>query len=149
MYAFRQATDNDYDFLFALHRTTMREYIEPIWGWHEDWQEEYFRKKFDPRKRQIIVVNGEDAGVLVVEERLNEIYIGLIELLPKFQGSGVGTAILNDLKNKAAGQNAHLSLHVLNTNIKARRLYERFGFRAIYEESSRILMTYVPEPSRP
>jgi ribosomal protein S18 acetylase RimI-like enzyme len=149
MYAFRQAVDSDYDFLFALHRATMREYIEPIWGWHEDWQEEYFRKKFEPQKRQIIVVDGEDAGVLVVEERPNEIYLGLIELLPRFQGCGVGTSILNDLKNKAAQQKVRLSLHVLSTNIKARRLYERFGFRAIYEESSRILMTYVPEPARP
>ena len=149
MYGFRQAVDSDYDFLFALHRATMREYIEPIWGWHEDWQEEYFRKKFEPQKRQIIVVDGEDAGVLVVEERPNEIYLGLIELLPRFQGCGVGTSILNDLKNKAAQQKVRLSLHVLSTNIKARRLYERFGFRAIYEESSRILMTYVPEPSRP
>ena len=149
MYGFRQAVDSDYDFLFALHRATMREYIEPIWGWHEDWQEEYFRKKFEPQKRQIIVVDGEDAGVLVVEERPNEIYLGLIELLPRFQGCGVGTSILNDLKNKAAQQKVRLSLHVLSTNIKARRLYERFGFRAIYEESSRILMTYVPEPARP
>lgn len=149
MYAFRQAVDSDYDFLFALHRATMREYIEPIWGWHEDWQEEYFRKKFEPQKRQIIVVDGEDAGVLVVEERPNEIYLGLIELLPRFQGCGVGTSILNDLKNKAAQQKVRLSLHVLSTNIKARRLYEGIGFRAIYEESSRILMTYVPEPSRP
>lgn len=149
MYAFRQAVDSDYDFLFALHRATMREYIEPIWGWHEDWQEEYFRKKFEPQKRQIIVVDGEDAGVLVVEERPNEIYLGLIELLPRFQGCGVGTSILNDLKNKAAQQKVRLSLHVLSTNIKARRLYKRFGFRAIYEESSRILMTYVPEPARP
>jgi ribosomal protein S18 acetylase RimI-like enzyme len=149
MYAFRQATDSDYDFLFALHRATMREYIEPIWGWHEEWQEEYFRKKFDPLKRHIIIVDGEDAGVLVVEERPNEIYIGLIELLPEFQGCGVGTSILNDLKNKAARQKARLSLHVLNTNLKARRLYERLGFRTIYEESSRILMTYAPEPERP
>lgn len=149
MYAFRQAVDSDYDFLFALHRATMREYIEPIWGWHEDWQEEYFRKKFEPQKRQIIVVDGEDAGVLVVEERPNEIYLGLIELLPRFQGCGVGTSILNDLKNKAAQQKVRLSLHVLSTNIKARRLYEGIGFRAIYEESSRILMTYVPEPARP
>lgn len=57
VYTLRPATAEDYDFLFALHRAAMREYIEPIWGWHEEWQEEYFRKKFDPHERQSICID--------------------------------------------------------------------------------------------
>ena len=55
-YTLRPATPEDYDFFFALHRAAMRDYIETIWGWHDDWQEEYFRRKYDPGQRQIIQV---------------------------------------------------------------------------------------------
>ncbi len=144
MYTFRQATDRDFEFLFALHRESMRAYIEPIWGWHEEWQAEYFRQKFEPAGRRIIRIDGTDAGVLVVEERPGEMYIALIELLPKFQGRGVGTAIINRLKAEASDKGLSVSLHVLNTNKPARRLYERLGFRASSEEQYRIKMVCEP-----
>lgn len=140
MYALRPATADDFDFLFALHRAAMRTYIEPIWGWHEDWQLEYFRKKFEPTQRQIIVVNGRDAGVLVVENRPDEIYIGLIELMPDIQGQGIGTALLGRIKSEARDKNVPVGLHVLRTNGAARRLYERFGFRVVDEEAHRVHM---------
>lgn len=143
-YTLRQATDDDYDFLFALHCTAMREYIEPIWGWHEEWQEEYFRKKFDPTHRRIIRVNEEDAGVLVVEERPEEMYLGLIELLPPFQNQGIGSAILQSLMEQAKRTNLPLSLHVLKTNKRARKLYETLGFVLSYEEEYRDKLTYYP-----
>lgn len=125
----------------------MRVYIEPIWGWHEDWQEEYFRKKFDTRDRQIIVIDGRDAGVLVVEELPDEIHISLIEILPEFQGRGTGTMILNRLTREATSRQTLLSLHVLRTNQPAKRLYERLGFRIIEEEMYRLRMVF--EPKRP
>lgn len=144
MYTLRLATGDDLEFLFALHRQSMREYIEPIWGWHEAWQAEYFREKFDPAGWRIIRIDEEDAGVLVVEERPDEIYIGLIEMLPSFQGRGVGTAIINRLKAEASHKGLSLGLHVLNTNKPARRLYERLGFRATGEEQFRIKMICEP-----
>lgn len=125
----------------------MRVYVEPIWGWHEDWQEEYFRKKFDTKDRQIIVIDGRDAGVLVVEELPDEIHISLIEILPEFQGRGTGTMILNRLTREATSRQTLLSLHVLRTNQPAKRLYERLGFRIIEEEMYRLRMVF--EPKRP
>lgn len=147
MYRLRQATEDDFDFLFSLHRDSMRVYVEPIWGWHEDWQEEYFRKKFDARDRKIIVIDGRDAGVLVVEERLDEIHIGLIEILPEFQGRGIGTMILTHLTQEATTRQTLLCLHVLKTNQPAKRFYERLGFRIIEEEMYRLRMVF--EPKRP
>lgn len=144
MYTFRQATDDDYDFLFALHRSAMREYIEAIWGWHEGWQAEYFLKKFDPATRQIIVIDGVDAGVLVVEERPDEVYVGLIELLPAYQGRGIGTAIIATLLADAHRRDLPLALHVLRTNYPARRLYERLGLEVIEEDAHRYRMSAPP-----
>ena len=144
MYTLRPATDNDFDFLFALHRSAMREYIDAIWGWHEGWQAEYFQKKFDPSTRQIIVVDGGDAGVLVVEARPGVVYVGLIELLPAYQGRGVGTAIITGLLTGAHSRGLPLSLHVLRTNHPARRLYERLGLGVVEEEAHRYRMSAPP-----
>lgn len=143
-YTLRPATAADYDFLYDLHRTTMRPYIEAIWGWHEDWQEEYFRKKFVPLTRRIIQVDGTDAGVVVVEQRPDELYLALIELLPVYQGRGIGTAIVNGLKATAHAAGQPLTLHVLRSNGPARRLYERLGFGLVADEGERYLMVCPP-----
>lgn len=144
MYALRPATADDYDFLFALHRSAMRPYIEALWGWHEEWQAEYFLKKFDPATRKVIVIDGVDAGVLVVEERPDEVYVGLIELLPPYQGRGIGTEILRQLAADAHRRGLPLALHVLTTNEPAQRLYKRLGFTPVAEEEHRRRMILAP-----
>ena len=145
MYTFRPTVAADYDFLYDLHRAAMRDYIEATWGWDEEWQAEYFRKNFDPQQRQIIQVNGRDAGVLVVEERPDEVYLGLIELLPEFQGHGFGTAMITRLAADAHRRGLPLALHVLKANAPARQLYERLGFRVAEVEEIRYRMVYAPE----
>ena len=140
MYTLRQAEQADYDFLYHLHKETMQAYVEATWGWNEEWQREYFDQKWDPCRRQIIQVNGRDAGVLVVENRQGEHYLGLIELLPEFQGRGIGTAVLTDFLLEAQVLGLPATLHVLKTNGRARQLYERFGFAIVAEEEIRYKM---------
>lgn len=144
-YALRPATPDDFDFLFTLHRSAMRQYIETIWGWNDDWQQEYFRRKFDPAARQVVQVEGRDAGVVVVERRPDEVYLGLIELLPEYQGRGIGTQIVNDIKAAAHGAGLPMALHVLRSNDPARRLYERLGFQSDAAEGDRLHMVCQPE----
>jgi ribosomal protein S18 acetylase RimI-like enzyme len=141
-YSLRQATNRDYAFLYALHRKTMREYIEPIWGWHEEWQEEYFQKKFDPFNRQIVQVGGRDAGVLVLEEREGETYLSLIEILPEYQNRRLGSRLVMGLIERAQQRNQRLTLHVLKSNIPALRLYQRLGFIIEAEEEYRYKMVF-------
>lgn len=144
MYTLRPATLADYDFLYALHCACIRDYVEPIWGWHEGWQAEYFRQKFDPRQRRVIVIEGRDAGVLVVEERENELYLALIEILPAAQGRGVGTAILIDLMAQARREGKPVTLDVLETNRPAQQLYERLGFQVVGQGEHRRRMAWPP-----
>lgn len=143
-YTLRPATADDFAFLFGLHRAAMSQYIETIWGWHDDWQEEYFRRKFNPSTRQIIQVEGRDGGVVVIEQRPDEVYLSLIELLPEYQRRGTGTQIINDLKTAAHNTGKPISLHVLRSNGPARRLYEGLGFQVDAEEEDRLHMTCQP-----
>lgn len=142
MVTLRQATHADYDFLYNLHVAAMRPYIEAIWGWHEAWQREYFDRKFDPAPRRIICLNNKEIGVVVVEERSNALYLALIELLPAYQGRGIGTRLVGDLQAQARARNLPLTLHVLKSNHPARRLYERLGFVIVDEEEVRYKMAY-------
>lgn len=141
-YSFRQAKPEDYEFLYNLHVLAMREYVELLWGWEESWQRDYYTRKFDPLTRKIIIIAGRDAGVLVIEHQEEELYLGLIEILPEFQGRGVGSAIIVDLIAQAREMNRPLSLHVLKSNDSARRLYERLGFVMVGEEEYRLKMVY-------
>ena len=139
-YTFRQATMDDYEFLYSLHVLALRPYVEKLWGWEETWQREYFERKFDPKTRKIIQIENKDAGVLVVQHCKGQVYIALIEILPEFHGRGVGTAIINDLCLQAHQCNQVVTLHVLRSNVPARRLYERMGFEVAEEEEYRIKM---------
>ncbi len=146
----RQATPDDFDFLYALHVATMREYVEQIWEWHDAWQEEYFARKFDPALHRVIVVDGRDAGTFVVEWRVDEVYVALIELLPVYQGRGIGSDLLRSLIAEAHGRGLPVTLHVLKPNTPARRLYERLGFRVVGDEEHRWRMLNPPtSPATP
>jgi ribosomal protein S18 acetylase RimI-like enzyme len=148
MYSFRPATPADYDFLYQLHRATIRPYVEATWGWNDEWQEEYFRRKFDPTNWQIIQRPGPtgpaDIGILIVETHLAEIYLGLIEITPEHQNQGIATAIINDLIQQAHAKGLPLTLSVLKANTAARRLYQRLGFHITAEEDVRYQMTHPP-----
>jgi GNAT superfamily N-acetyltransferase len=63
----------------------MREYVDRVWGWDD-----------------------EDIGLLIVEERADELYLAEIQLLPAWQGLGIG-------------------------RVNERALYERLGMR-VYDE---------------
>jgi len=140
MYSLRQVTHDDYTFLYQLHVAAMREYVEATWGWEEEWQQEYFARKFNPDTRQIIQVEEQDAGVIAIEQRIDEFYVALIEILPIFQGRGVGTDIVRQIINTAHADGLPVTLHVLKTNIPARRLYECLGFAIAQDESIRYKM---------
>ncbi|MBN6036461.1 GNAT family N-acetyltransferase [Amycolatopsis sp. 195334CR] len=92
--ALRPATPEDDEFCFRLHKAALGEYVAELWGWEDEAKREYHRRSFTPERWQIVTVDGVDAGVLVVEEEPDEVYLGRIELHPDHQGRGVGGVLL-------------------------------------------------------
>jgi ribosomal protein S18 acetylase RimI-like enzyme len=130
--ALRPASDADSEFCYRLHRATLRPYVEAIWGWDESVQREFHVRGFDPAHTQIVTVDGRDAGVLIVDRRPAEIYLGRIAIDPAYQGLGIGSALIRDLLAEAAGRGVPLLLDVLVVNTRAQALYERLGFREVF-----------------
>ena len=72
----------DFEWALELHRFALGECIEQTWGWDEELQRRMFTEAFDRQPRTVIQVEGHDVGVPVVEERADELFVALIELLP-------------------------------------------------------------------
>ncbi|MGN9906702.1 GNAT family N-acetyltransferase [Phytohabitans sp. LJ34] len=138
--ALRDATAADGDFCWALRLVSLRPYVEATWGWDEEVQRGFHERGFDPTKTKIILVNGREAGRLDVDRRPDGIFLGLIELLPVYQGRGVGGRLLRELIAEAAERGQAISLEVLVVNTRAHALYTRLGFRETGRDALKVRM---------
>jgi ribosomal protein S18 acetylase RimI-like enzyme len=129
----RDARSDDRGFLFHLNEVTMREYVERVWRWDDEEQAALFEERFQPERWQIIQSDGHDIGVLVVEEQIEEIILASIEILPEWQGQGIGSSVVRSVMDRALASGKPLSLRVLHVNQRARSLYERLGFAPFKE----------------
>jgi ribosomal protein S18 acetylase RimI-like enzyme len=118
--------------------------VAETWGgWDEELQANFFDDHFKLERRQILIVNGEDAGCLEVERENSGIYLALIEVAPAFQSRGIGTMIINDLLDEARAANVPVRLEVLRVN-PARTLYERLGFAVTREDETHFFLEWSP-----
>jgi ribosomal protein S18 acetylase RimI-like enzyme len=125
----RPATAEDAGFFYSLHEAALGPYVDQIWGWDDDEQRAYLREHLVLDRARVIVVDGEDAGRLDVEERDDEVFLALIELAPGHQGRGIGSRLIRDILDQADGKRVTLS--VLGVNHRAHHLYRRLGFTEI------------------
>lgn len=143
--AYRPAVPEDFDFLFMLHEAAMRPYVEDAFGpWQAEWQRAYFRARFNPAEVRLIQLEGQDVGVLHVQERTEEIFLVSLEILPEYQGRGIGTTVMQELIESARQQGRPLALRVLKGNLRARYLYQRLGFGVTGENDSHYIMALYP-----
>ncbi len=143
----RDATQEDFAFLYELHRSALKEYIDLTWGWDEDWQADYFRRKFDTTGKRIIQHDGVDIGCLAVVDKADQIFLSYIALAPGFQGRGIGTQLIKTVLLQGRKQNVPVTLKVLGTN-PAKELYERLGFTVMDISETHYWMIAHPDPTR-
>jgi ribosomal protein S18 acetylase RimI-like enzyme/uncharacterized damage-inducible protein DinB len=139
MLELRPADDRDRDFIWVINTQSLRPSVEATWGWDEAFQRNYFEEHYGDYERQIIRVDGRDVGVLSFETRADHVYVNLIAFLPQFQGQGLGTRVLSEVKDRAAALGFPVRLQVLKPN-RARELYERLGFRTYAETATHFQM---------
>ncbi len=139
--SFRPATADDFNYLWNLHREALRETVASVYGWEDAWQLNYFKERFDPKTRQIILYDGQPAGCLGLEWQEYALYIAYIAISDAYRGQGLGTAILKDILRRGSAAGLPVTLGVLRGN-PAKRLYERLGFVVTDEEKTRTMMAY-------
>ena len=72
--------------------------------------------------------DGQTAGYYWIEERGKELHLHGIVVRAAFRGQGIGTAVLEKLREEYAGRMDVIELGVHDSNARAKALYERMGF---------------------
>lgn len=143
MYQLKKSKKEDYDFIYELGKLVNKERVIKTYGsWDEDFQKEYFKKKFDVNKIKLITFNNQNIGMLETEKTKNNIHIEEIQLLPEYQGKGIGTKVLQDIIEDAKQKKVNLDLRVMKIN-PAKKLYERLGFVIVGETETHYLMNMI------
>jgi ribosomal protein S18 acetylase RimI-like enzyme len=140
----RPAEDQDYEFARQVHHAAYHDVVERQFGkWDEQAQDGFFQSAWKGSAHEIIYLNGEPAGYFSMDETDDLIDLHELVLLPKFQGQGTGTKILNEAIEKAKTKNKVARLQVLKAN-KAAELYRKLGFSEVGETDTHIKMEFDP-----
>ncbi len=147
--ATRPAVPEDADFIFSLIERTMRDYVSATYGaWDPGWQRERFNQSFAPANIKVLRLDGQDIGILWVEEREGTLFLRNVHILPELQGRGVGTAAIRLFLADAKKRGLDAALQVFRVS-PARRLYERLGFSVTGETATHFLMFFSPANEAP
>lgn len=137
---FTLATATDAEFIYGLIDTTMRSYVEQVWGhFNEDRNRTHVSEAIAAGHYSIIALEHARVGALCVERHPSHIQLSQLFILPEHQGQGIGTSIVHGLIAEAREARKPLRLRVLSVN-PARRLYEREGFRVTSTTPERVYM---------
>jgi ribosomal protein S18 acetylase RimI-like enzyme len=153
-YRIRPATADDVEFLadvvFDATRAQgrlPRDFDERQWRERFcAWTMEQVRGEIPGSATSVVEVDDERAGRLRIARDAGCIELCGIQLLPRIQRRGVGTAIIEDLKAQAAAAGTPLDLEVEKDNPDARKLYERLGFIQIGETEQESRLRWNPPP---
>lgn len=106
-------------------------------------QSAHYAQHYTGMSADVVLVDGEPAGRLLVARWPREIRIVDISLLPEHRGGGAGTALLRDVLAEGDREGKPVTIHVERGN-RARELYERLGFAEIGDAGAHALLERPP-----
>ena len=140
---FRRAENNDINFLLLLRKKSMiKHFIASGIKMSEEQHLELINENF--YLSNIILYDRKPIGLLKmgaaeVGGMSKSLHISQIQILPKYQGQGIGSSVLKVVKKRALYLNLPITLNVLLKN-PARALYLRHGFQIKSKNKLEFLM---------
>jgi ribosomal protein S18 acetylase RimI-like enzyme len=136
----RPEQPGDEPFLFELYASTRQEELDAF-GWPPEVRAGFLKMQFQAQRHgyrttfpaaefQVVLLNEQNVGRLIVNRTHEEFRIVDVALLPAYRCAEIGTALIQTLFAEAAGKPVRLT--VLK-NYRASRLYQRLGFVKIGE----------------
>lgn len=129
-FEFRRVQPQDVAFCWTIYREAMQPLTAELMQWNEDAQRRGIEATLGDDDASILISDDTDAGWLHVVETRRDIHLGHLYLAPQARNHGLGTKFLRWMGERARRKNKNFTLDVLKNN-RARRLYERLGFRII------------------
>jgi GNAT superfamily N-acetyltransferase len=148
----RPARPDDEPFLYDLYCSTRNEDLaaggldlpqqEMLLRMQFLGQQQTYKAQYPRADHDIIILDGQPVGRVMVE-RSDEAIRGVdIALLPAYRSAGLGRAIIQDLLDEAHRAGKPFRIQVVRTN-RARRLYDRMGFREIGDTGTHYVMEWI------
>ena len=124
----RPATINDKPYLYDLARAVYKELIINRFGeWDEKAQRNKFDRKWEKADYQIIEMKDRRIGTIWVTVAGDHIRLNEIQIHPKHQREGIGSALVSKQLSIAQKLGIPMRLRVLKGN-RAVNFYKRLGF---------------------
>ncbi|WLG46949.1 GNAT family N-acetyltransferase [Pseudomonas sp. FP1740] len=120
----------DLDNLVAIRIEAMRESLERIGRFDPVRARERFINGFDCRNTRHIELAGERVGFIVVKPQLNELLLDHLYVRPNAQGTGVGSAVLEQIFKEADAAALPVRVGALKESA-SNRFYIRHGFQFV------------------
>jgi ribosomal protein S18 acetylase RimI-like enzyme len=146
----RETTAADQDFVMSVYDST-RDDLDVV-GWDSIQRAAFIRMQFTAQNAQyretypradsqIILVEGNPAGRMLVDRSGQEIVLVEIAIMPPHRNGGIGTQLVRELIDEARGLGKTVRLHVLARSA-AVRLYERLGFAKTDDDGTYLEMRW-------
>jgi ribosomal protein S18 acetylase RimI-like enzyme len=140
----RPATPADTPFLRQLHHRAYRDVVVRQFGsWDEAAQDGWFEKGLAEADFGVVEEQGQAIGTVGLKDFPDRVELVELQLLPEWQGRGLGTALLRAELERAQRLDKPVRLRVLLEN-RARSLYERHGFAIVGQTDTHYLMEWKP-----
>lgn len=138
----RIADSSDLELLFEINCAALKDHVRANFGaWDEGFQRRSFWDSTDPFTHELFYSGSQPAGFWSVTRDETQICLERLSLLPEFRNCGLGSSLVRELIAEARASNRPLRLQAFLCN-RARRLYERLGFRIVGATDSHYHMEF-------
>ena len=134
----RDCLATDLKFVYDLMKLNMEEYVKECWG---EWNPKKFKASLKKENIEIINYNKRRIGFFDVTREGSKSYLHNIQLIPLFQGLGVGAEVmaLIEKKEKLAGAKK-IEAKVFKKN-PAKFFYRKLGYKIIKREEYALIIS--------
>jgi len=147
----RPVTESDEEFLLAVYASTRAEEMERV-PWTAEQKDAFVRMQFAAQKshyaaeyprasHDVICVDGTPVGRIYLDRDAGKLHILDITVLPQRRNAGIGSFLLRQLLQEAAGSSKPVNIYVENFN-PSLRLFKRLGFQVAEENGFQLLLKW-------
>ena len=111
-------------------------------------QRRQYAAQFPDAAHLIVLFEGQPVGRYLYVDGAKEIIAIDLTVLAEHRSRGIGSAVLSNTIEKAAGSGKKITLHVLTTNQRAKSLYEQLGFKTTGMTPTRFEMEWSATPQK-
>lgn len=149
----RPVRPDDEPFLLRLYATTRQTELSMV-PWNDEQkaafvhmqfiaQREHYHEHYPDASYDVILLDGEPIGRLYVLRQPEDMRIMDISIMPEHRNQGLGTPLIESVKEEARETNRRLRIY-LETFNPSIRLFERLGFRIIEKDYMNFLLEWLP-----